>query len=138
MGSDLRDANKIEVEEGVEEQNPQLDLIDIQEEPVVETHAIENELAGIDGEAQKIDHYVSPMTKEEQTVNMMIDQDLMALAIEDNDGFASTIAMAEGNAAAIAVTEKEHEPDDSAKSTGFETIIMEGETFRSAHDSEKR
>lgn len=138
MGIDLSGVHEIEDEEGIAERNPQLDLIEIPEEPVVETHAIENELAGVAGETQKDEHYVPPMTKDEQTVNMMIDQDLMALAIEDDDGFASTIVMAGENAGDMAATEKEAEPDDAATSMGFETIIMEGETFRSAHDAEKR
>lgn len=114
------------------------DQEELAEEPIVEKHTIEKELAGIDGEEQEIEHYVPPMTKEEQTVNMMIDQDLMALAIEDDGGFASTIVMAEKDAEEIAVAEKEDKSDDSPYAEGFETIIMEGESIHSAHDSEKR
>ena len=34
---------------------------------------------------------VPELTEEEKTVNMMIDQDLLAIAVEDDDGFTSTI-----------------------------------------------
>ena len=79
----------------------QLDLIgdhdeqqELVDEPIVESHTIENELAGLDddplvadssdsdGDDDSAEHYVPPMTEEEHTVNMQIDQDLMALAIE--------------------------------------------------------
>ena len=85
-------------------------------------------------------HYIPPMTEEEQTINMQIDQDLLALAVEDEDGFASTIIIP-GDAADAQLTDA---PDDenipeSFKDTGsgFETIIMEGEAFRSFEDLDK-
>ncbi len=41
--------------------------------------------------AEAADHDVPEQSEEEQTINAMIDEDLMRLAIEDEDGFASTI-----------------------------------------------
>jgi predicted Zn finger-like uncharacterized protein len=95
------------------------------------------------------EHYVPPMTEEEQTINMQIDQDLLALAVEDEDGFASTIVIAEAEAEEKAGKDKKRKKDkkkskkrrneESLKETGagFETIIMEGEAFRSTEDIEK-
>ena len=85
-------------------------------------------------------HYVPPMTEEEQTINMQIDQDLLALAVEDEDGFASTIIIAEADAEGKARKDKKkakkRRAEEALKDTsaGFETIIMEGEAFRSAGD----
>ncbi|MEM9334390.1 MAG: DUF3426 domain-containing protein [Pseudomonadota bacterium] len=41
-------------------------------------------------------HYVPPPSEEEQTINMIIDQDLLAIAHEDDEGFTSTIVFEEG------------------------------------------
>lgn len=153
-----------ELEEEPEEELEQLDLIGDQDqqqelidEPVVESHTIENELAGLDDDplaAESSDsdsdddsakHYVPPMTEEEHTVNMQIDQDLMALAIEDKDGFASTIvipakytgkkAHEEKNDSTVDEIEEDAETLDDMP--GFETVIMEGEHIRSALDGDK-
>ena len=134
----------------------QLDLIeepvDLIEEPIVEAHTIEAELAGDEAEAESADseadsdedsgeHYVPPMSEEEHTVNLQIDQDLMALAIQDKDGFASTIVMpgkdAEKKALAEKLDEVEDEPADTEGGSLFETIIMEGEFVHSEVNSEK-
>ncbi len=125
----------------------QLDLIDEQFEPVVENHSIEEELALLEAESDDespddnedsaaVQHVVPPMTEEEHTVNMQIDQDLMALAIEDEDGFASTIIIPDAKVEDKAKVESTA-PDDESK-PGFETIIMEGDFVRSALDAEKR
>jgi predicted Zn finger-like uncharacterized protein len=124
----------------------QLDLIDdddkdqeLIDEPIVENHVIENELAGTDDDSGE--HYVPPMTKEEHTVNMQIDQDLMALAIEDDDGFSSTIIIPEKDTDKKSKKKKasaaEEELDIAADDSLFETIIMEGEDVRFAIDSKK-
>ena len=74
---------------------------------------------------------------------MQIDQDLMALAIEDDDGFASTIVIPEEDAEKKGrEIEASGEDDDDLEDEyeerpGFETIIMEGEFVRSAMDSKK-
>ena len=89
------------------------------------------------------EHYVPPLTEEEQTINMQIDQDLLALAIEDKDGFASTIIIPEDAAEAKVHEDRERTDDDVAAEplmetgAGFETIIMEGEAFRSSENEDK-
>lgn len=91
---------------------------------------------------------IPPLTEEEQTINMMIDQDLLAIAIEDEDGFASTIVLPDGSAEDKAQEEKSAKAskgvdDDEAEekfrdtSSGFETIIMEGESIQTALDEDK-
>ncbi len=143
-----------------EEENLQPELIEEQVEPIVEGHTIEEELALLDDgeptddlsdtdEADEPDeadeHPIPPMTDEEHTVNMLIDQDLMALAVEDKDGFASTIAFSEKDAKKM-VAEANADPADdkfdddtntSGDGSGIEKIIMEGEFVRSAIDGEE-
>jgi hypothetical protein len=74
---------------------------------------------------------------------MQIDQDLLALAIEDEDGFASTIIIPEDAAEAKVHEDRERADDDGAveplmeTGAGFETIIMEGEAFRSSENHDK-
>jgi len=82
------------------------------------------------------------MTEEEHTVNMQIDQELMALAIEDDDGLASTIVIPEKDTAKKSSEEKavmthDDHDDEVEDRPGFETIIMEGEFVRSAMDAKK-
>ncbi len=134
----------------------QLDLIDDQdeqreliEEPIVGSHTIEDELASggesTDDEDDASEHFVPPMTEEEHTVNMQIDQDLMALAFEDEDGFASTIVIPERDTEKKAYEETHNTHDDDGRDeaeasddeAGFETIIMEGESIRSMLDDDK-
>ena len=134
----------------------QLDLIDDQdeqreliEEPIFESHTIEDELSAggesTDDEDDASEHFVPPMSEEEHTVNMQIDQDLMALAFEDEDGFASTIIIPEKNTEKKAYKKTHNTLDDDGKDkaeasddeAGFETIIMEGESIRSMLDDDK-
>ncbi len=150
------------LDDDVEESDDEAaELID---EPLVESHTIEDELAELDEDLVAADeqasddgsldddsgdHNIPPMTEEEHTVNMQIDQDLMALAIEDEDGFASTIVIPEKDTEKKARDEKtdlldgESDTDNvvddssSAEESGFETIIMEGEFVRSELDKEK-
>jgi hypothetical protein len=81
------------------------------------------------------------MTEEEQTINMQIDQDLMALAVEDDGGLTSTMVLPEGAAEITADGKKDDKTErDQAMvdtSAGFETIIMEGEFVSTALDREK-
>jgi predicted Zn finger-like uncharacterized protein len=81
---------------------------------------------------------IPPQTEEEQTLNMMIDQDLLSLAVEDEDGFASTIVIPDKEAENKAIAEKERNLLDDDASAGFETIVMEGESIRSVVDTKKR
>lgn len=96
-----------------------------------------------------IEHVVPPPTEEEQTVNMLIDEDLMRLAIPDDDGMASTIVF-EGKSARRKVEdsgehpapETEDEPEEpsvepAADTTGFESIIMEGDYVHTKLEQER-
>ncbi|NQV87140.1 MAG: DUF3426 domain-containing protein [Woeseiaceae bacterium] len=140
-----------------DEEIAQLDLIIDQpefiDEPVVAHHTIEDELAGgnplpsgkseDDSENQSGDYVVPPMTEEEHTVNMLIDQDLMAFAIEDEDGFASTIVIPDKDTEKKAregrarISEFDRGDDEADEAPGFETIVMEGDFVRSAFDNKK-
>jgi hypothetical protein len=97
------------------------------------------------------EHFVPPMSEEEETINMQIDQDLLALAVTDEEGFASTIVIAENppiEDLSKKKAEKEAADDDEFEaeqeralrdtSAGFETIIMEGEHIRSALEQDRR
>ena len=135
-----------ELDEEIDDDIERLDFIDekIQpiEEPIVESHAIEEELAADEPAREEISpHHVPPMTEEEHTVNMQIDQDLMALAIEDEDGFASTIIIPEKDAETYRLGEPDTDDDEPVKKTPkaplYETIVMEGEAIRFEVDREK-
>ena len=81
------------------------------------------------------------MTEEEQTINMQIDQDLMALAMEGDEGLTATMVFPDDAAEGQADDRKDFKTEDEQAlmdtSAGFETIIMEGEFVRSALDQEK-
>ena len=86
--------------------------------------------------AAEPEHVVPPQSEEEQTLNRLIDQELLSMAVEDEDGFASTIVVAEKDAEE-ALAQVPVSPEDEAPA-GFESIIMEGEFVQSALDQEKR
>jgi len=90
--------------------------------------------------AETEDHVVPPQTDEEQTINMQIDQDLMALAIEDDDGFASTIV--KGSIEEILEEERQaaeaQKPDMDELPPIVETIVMEGEYVMSELERQRR
>ena len=141
-----------EAEEVLDEpdEDAQLKLIeddeDVEEEDVVVDEPEELEEFDELDEPEEDDSFdIAPLTEEEQTINMQIDQDLLALAIEDEDGFASTIVIAEEAAESKAREKKKKKKDKKKKdkktnldltdtSAGFETIIMEGEHIRSGLD----
>ena len=147
-----------ELEDDLEELHDDLedeldeDLEEIEEDPEAELdedpdEAFEEESSKAPEQADDEDtsggHFVPPLTEEEQTINMQIDQDLLALAIEDEDGFASTIIIPGDAGEAILAEDRDasedYEAAESLKDTsaGFETIIMEGEAFRSADTLDK-
>ena len=80
------------------------------------------------------------LSEEEKTINMMIDQDLLAIAVQDEEGFASTIVQkqlrgaedipAEGGTDKGDISEQDESPI-------VETIIMEGDFVRSELDRER-
>lgn len=143
--------SEVDIEEHLEI-GDDLDALEEQVEPLVASHSIEAELemlddndseGVVDGDDEAIgedDHYIPPMTEEEHTVNMQIDQELMALAIEDEDGFASTIVIPEDNGESDSPEKNKDvtiaSPDEDTP--GFETIVMEGDFVRSALDTDKR
>ena len=122
-----------------EDDSAQLELIDAEPLDEPESESDEEVVA-------QDDHYVPPLTEEEQTINMQIDEDLLAIAVEDDDGFASTMVLPEDAAEEKADKEKaeaDEPPDEKEQAlketgAGFETIIMEGEAFRFALDEEKQ
>jgi predicted Zn finger-like uncharacterized protein len=88
--------------------------------------------------SQEADFVIPPQSEEEQTLNLMIDEDLLSLAVEDEDGFASTIVVVEEDADAMDTGERERLSMEPSISTDFESIVMEGEFVHSALDTEKR
>ena len=82
-------------------------------------------------------HVVPPQSEEEQTLNLLIDQELLSMAVEDKDGFASTIVVA-GEDAEEALSEVNLQQAHDAADAGFESIVMEGEFIRTGLDQEKR
>ncbi len=105
----------------------------------------EVEVSSEGGDDDKPEHVIPPMTEEEQTINMMIDQDLLAIAVEDEEGFASTIIQKQRPESGE--RQEDRDGDDSADeasteyseqdSPQFETIIMEGEFVRDALEEER-
>jgi len=105
--------------------------LDDESEDDVDTKTSDDELA------------IPEMTEEEKTINMMIDQELLNIAVEDEDGFASTIVQRQPNKKIDAeLEEKENQPEkkkEDKKSEpphAFETIVMEGEFVRAELDKE--
>ncbi len=120
---------------------------------------LEIRLEGEEDADSSAEQVVPPQTEEEQTLNMMIDQDLLSMAVEDEDGFASTIVIedknVEGNALKI-TKEKPKKADEIEEikdvedvenvdeveklkdtGSGFETIVMEGDFSGNALDKGK-
>ncbi len=100
--------------------------------------------AANEDEAKAAEPFVPMPTEEEKTVDMMIDQDLLAIAMEDEDGFASTIVQKQsvGKLDPFAAPEDEDETKASADEIDkdnplVETIIMEGEYIRDADEEEE-
>ena len=82
-------------------------------------------------------HVVPPQSEEEQTLNLLIDQDLLSMAVQDEDGFTSTIVFSEKGAAEGRPESIEPQAGEDT-GTGFESIIMEGEFVQTALEQEKR
>ncbi len=85
-------------------------------------------------------HFVPPQSEEEQTINMMIDEELFSMAVEDEDGFASTIVIEDKKVEEKGLGEKdetEKKAPPKEEGSGFETIIMEGELIHATAEQEK-
>jgi len=87
--------------------------------------------------AEDTQHVVPPQSEEEQTLNLLIDQDLLSMAVQDKDGFTSTIVFSEKGAADGRSESNEPQAGEDT-GTGFESIIMEGEFVQTALEQEKR
>jgi len=161
--ADDGDEKKEDEEAKKDEQEEDFTVIEIPEEDVDDDLAseidgkfdeniekLEIRLEGEEGADRSGDHYIPPQTEEEQTLNMMIDQDLLSMAVEDEDGFASTIAIEDRKVEDKALETKPKKPNKSegAEETeaveklkesgiGFETIIMEGDFSGNALDKGK-
>jgi hypothetical protein len=90
------------------------------------------------------EHVVPEPTEEEQTINMQIDQELLSMAVEDEEGFASTIVFENKSGTADPEAEAASRAKEAAlleklkeSGSGFETIVMEGDAIRSAREQEK-
>lgn len=89
-------------------------------------------------EDEALEFDLAQQTEEEISMNMMIDQELLSLATEDKDGFASTIVIAEEDGEDKAIEEPPVAADELGDSTGFEEIVMEGEVVRTTLSDMKR
>jgi predicted Zn finger-like uncharacterized protein len=130
-----------------------VDLIEPRDRELVARTREDETLAmelGLEDEAEDEDEagseaVVPPLTEEEQTINMMIDQDLLAFAVEDEDGFASTIVQKQRSGAderPEAIGEEKAapetpEPGGEEEAPLVETIIMEGEFVRDAFEEQR-
>jgi len=147
------DSDEYELEDEGEDEDEdeiaQLELID--DDASAADLQLDDEPADDDESSAEV--YVPPLTEEEQTINLQIDQDLLAIAVEDEDGFASTMVLAEASDEdAAKARQKDGNDDEDVEddaeaarehalkdtSAGFETIIMEGEAFRSALDDDEQ
>ena len=119
--------------------------------------AIETMSASFDGRETELEvedasdeHVVPEMSEEEKTINMMIDEELFNFAVEDDDGFASTIVQLQPNKKVEdevgdnKETKKEKKKKKEKKEKKLdrppvvETIIMEGESIRAELDDEDK
>ncbi len=144
-------------EDDVAEELALLDEEDAEPQPSLEEDedaALTEDLAEA---AEAAEHDVPPQSEEEQTINAMIDQDLMRMAIEDEEGFASTIVFEkqarkgkriETEPAAKKDVDEKAETGEldvenmldapvDAEDDSVETIIMEGSFARTAEEQER-
>jgi predicted Zn finger-like uncharacterized protein len=162
-------------EEALEEETPEEDLSD--DEAALEAD-LEQALEGLIEDSVDVDIALSEFTEPEQseipepteaerTLNMAIDQDLLAIAVEDDDGFTSTVVLDQISGAHKIPDEKKpanHDvsdqdnsdreisdeetsdmtPTDAALAAAalddnplMETIIMEGESVHNEEELER-
>jgi predicted Zn finger-like uncharacterized protein len=154
---DLQDEDEVETEDDVED--IALGFDDKVEEDIA---TLSMSLDDEDEDTDEDDEHVIPeMTEEEKTINMMIDQELFNIAVEDDEGFASTIVQLQPDAKVEDEIDsnkdkpgkkdkkKKKKDKDKGKSkdqekgkTGdapvaVETIVMEGEFIRGELDRER-
>ena len=154
-------ADEAELEEEIAEE-------EVQQEPTEAEIEAELELAleGLEEEEMELGNFAEPdvldipqPTEAEKTLNMAIDQDLLAIAVEDDDGFTSTIVQkqisseddlpkekAKKSKSKAKEKEKESDDKDAPEEAAIpvkaiplvETIIMEGDFVHSEEDVERR
>ncbi len=135
---------------GSGQSNTQSETVETTQDPDPEGLSIADELAALEDEQTQDDEtgeYPKPeMTEQEHSVNSQIDEELMALALESENGSASTVIIAEQDADNDSQTHSddtdvEIEVDDveylqSDDAPGVEAIIMEGDIVHSTLDDE--
>lgn len=85
-------------------------------------------------EAEDFDFEIPEETAEEKILNMMIDEDLFAIAVEDDDGMTSTIVQ-EKISNNDDISSEKTKKEKKKKNPLVETIIMEGD---SVHDERNK
>jgi predicted Zn finger-like uncharacterized protein len=88
------------------------------------------ELQGVEGLEElkdfDLDFNHPEQTAEEQALNIMIDEDLYAIAVEDEDGMRSTVSLKSEQ-----IVEASTEPkEEKSANPLMETIVMEGESLQ--------
>jgi predicted Zn finger-like uncharacterized protein len=132
MGIDLSDIDETDAAELDSEEEETESEVEVEDEEEVEALELESDDAAND------DFDLAPQTEDEKSMNMMIDQELFSLATEDEDGFASTIVIAEEDAEDKAIEEQQVAVDKQDESIGFEEIVMEGAVVRTTLSDLKR
>ncbi|MEM6512438.1 MAG: DUF3426 domain-containing protein [Pseudomonadota bacterium] len=106
-------------------------IIDVGDQPVEEPAEEPVDQPGPDDP-----HYVPPQSEEEQTINRLIDQDLLAIAHEDDEGFTSTIVFEQGADptdvdSIIMGADDDDRPanDDEPADSNSEEVVLESESI---------
>ena len=92
------------------------------------------ELQGVEGLEElkdfDLDFNLPEQTAEEKSLNIEIDEDLFAIAVEDEDGMKSTVSLDSEEMAETSTKPKKGKKENKKKETAkplMETIVMEGE-----------
>ncbi|MDJ0916757.1 MAG: DUF3426 domain-containing protein [Woeseiaceae bacterium] len=106
--SDVEDEDSVEATDDESDADEKLDLstiLDPDDEGLVDEGEADPDRSDDDlpelhdvGDHDRPKHHVPPMTEEEETINRLIDQDLLAIAQVDDEGFTSTIVVDESAA----------------------------------------
>ena len=141
MGIDLSGVN-----ESVKETTIDEDLISAAFESEASTRAEKLKDAGEPEDSEEpedsgepedfdLDFMLPEQTAEEKTLNMMIDEDLYAVAVEDEDGLKSTVALEKGKTEEVSKKpKKDKKKNKKTAQPQMETIVMEGDSVRDDED----
>lgn len=151
---DLQDEDEAEIEADVEDIAMGFDD-DVERDIETLSMSLDDEETEDRVATRDEDHVVPEMSEEEKTINMMIDQELFNIAVEDEEGFASTIVQLQPDeeideeadedepAASSKKKDKKKKKDKGPDERGggadvaVETIIMEGDFVRGELDRER-